>query len=71
MKHNINNLGNILEAIVGYAWLSQYMKEYDLKEFVEIANYEENGLMQRMTAEDEEDQEEVEEKGGGSSEGSK
>eukprot|EP00972_Heterocapsa_arctica_P065566 9676436-Heterocapsa_arctica.AAC.1 len=47
------------------------MQEYELKDFVEIANYVENGLMQRMIEEDEEDQGEVEEKGAGSSEGSK
>eukprot|EP00972_Heterocapsa_arctica_P106640 15707212-Heterocapsa_arctica.AAC.1 len=51
---------------MGYSWLSQYRKEHEFKEFIEIANYLENGLMQRMVAEDEEEQEEMEGKEGGS-----
>eukprot|EP00972_Heterocapsa_arctica_P025390 3738911-Heterocapsa_arctica.AAC.1 len=62
MKYSTANLGNILEAIMGYAWISQYMKESGLKEFVEIANFVENGLMQRMIEEDEEDHEDAEAK---------
>eukprot|EP00972_Heterocapsa_arctica_P079016 11650759-Heterocapsa_arctica.AAC.1 len=62
MKYSVNNMGNILEAIMGYAFLSQYMKESGLKDFMEIANYLENGLMQTMVEEDEEDHEEAEAK---------
>eukprot|EP00972_Heterocapsa_arctica_P044708 6596806-Heterocapsa_arctica.AAC.1 len=57
-------MGNILEAIMGYAWRSHSKKEHDLKEFPEFANFLENGLMQRMTTKDEEEQEETEGKDG-------
>eukprot|EP00972_Heterocapsa_arctica_P079780 11754908-Heterocapsa_arctica.AAC.1 len=62
MKYSVNNMGNILEAIMGYAFVNQYLKEEGLKDFAEIASFMENGLMQRMIEEDEEDHEDAEAK---------
>eukprot|EP00972_Heterocapsa_arctica_P077955 11496157-Heterocapsa_arctica.AAC.1 len=45
---------------MGYSFIHQYLKEEGLEDFVEIANYLENGLMQRMTEEDEEDHDDAE-----------
>eukprot|EP00972_Heterocapsa_arctica_P055489 8186956-Heterocapsa_arctica.AAC.1 len=59
MKYSVVNMGNILEAIMGYAFISQYMKEEGLKDFAEIANFLENGLMHIMIEEDEEDHEDA------------
>eukprot|EP00972_Heterocapsa_arctica_P091113 13445511-Heterocapsa_arctica.AAC.1 len=39
MKYNNKNLGNILEAIMGYSWISHYKKQQDLMEFAELANF--------------------------------
>eukprot|EP00972_Heterocapsa_arctica_P061723 9102583-Heterocapsa_arctica.AAC.1 len=60
VKYSAANMGNILETIMGYSFISQYMKEEGLKEFTEIANLLENGLMQRMIEEDEEDHDDAE-----------
>eukprot|EP00972_Heterocapsa_arctica_P001234 180663-Heterocapsa_arctica.AAC.1 len=59
MKYNNKNMGNILEAIMGYAWLCHSKKDRDQQEFPEFANFLENGLLQRTTTEDEEEQEEM------------
>eukprot|EP00972_Heterocapsa_arctica_P017630 2607524-Heterocapsa_arctica.AAC.1 len=59
MKYNNKNMGNILEAIMGYSWLSHGKKEHDLQEFPEFANYLDNVFMERMVTEDEEEQEET------------
>eukprot|EP00972_Heterocapsa_arctica_P003767 560857-Heterocapsa_arctica.AAC.1 len=58
-------MGNILEAIMGYAFISQYMKEVGLKDFMEIANFLENTLMEIMIEDNEEDHEEAETKAAG------
>eukprot|EP00972_Heterocapsa_arctica_P010193 1495915-Heterocapsa_arctica.AAC.1 len=47
---------------MGDAFVGQYLKEEGLKDFTEIANFLENGLMQRMIEDDEEDHEEADAK---------
>eukprot|EP00972_Heterocapsa_arctica_P001911 273536-Heterocapsa_arctica.AAC.1 len=58
-KFNSKNMGNILEAIMGYSFIYHDKKEQGLKDFPELANFLENGLMKRLVEEDEEEEEEA------------
>eukprot|EP00972_Heterocapsa_arctica_P068925 10183250-Heterocapsa_arctica.AAC.1 len=42
---------------MGYSWISHYKKEQDLQDFTELANYLDNGMMQRMATADTEEEE--------------
>eukprot|EP00972_Heterocapsa_arctica_P004686 694270-Heterocapsa_arctica.AAC.1 len=42
---------------MGYAWLHHAKKDPDLQEFLEIANFLENGIRYRLMTEDDEEQE--------------
>eukprot|EP00972_Heterocapsa_arctica_P013799 2035325-Heterocapsa_arctica.AAC.1 len=58
-KYNDANSGNILEAIMGYAWLYQNKKNPDLKDFPDIMNYMENEILKRATTDETEKKEEA------------
>eukprot|EP00972_Heterocapsa_arctica_P004522 672131-Heterocapsa_arctica.AAC.1 len=51
-KFNNVNMGNILEAIMGYAWIYNYKKNAVLAEFQDILNCLETGIQKiQMTEE--------------------
>eukprot|EP00972_Heterocapsa_arctica_P100425 14809773-Heterocapsa_arctica.AAC.1 len=58
MKYGAKNMGNILESMMGYAFISQYYQEKSLEEFEEIANYVENNIFARATEEEDEEEDE-------------
>eukprot|EP00972_Heterocapsa_arctica_P073627 10871818-Heterocapsa_arctica.AAC.1 len=58
MKYGKENMGNIVESIMGYSLVATYFKEEDFMEFREIANYLENEMIKRAAEEDDEPEEE-------------
>ena len=51
-KFNNENMGNILEAIMGYAWIYNYKKNPELAEFQDIPNCLETGIQTMQMTEE-------------------